>query len=70
MEFFVDVLERRRDSDPILDGKAESVSLPCSMVGVLSEDDYFHLIEGGGIEGIEDIFSFRENDFSFSFFFL
>ena len=70
LEFFVDVLERGRDSDAILDGEAESVSLPCSMVRILSKDDYFHLIEVGGIEGIEDIFSFRENYFSFSFFFL
>ncbi len=54
MQFFKDVAEGWRRRDGFLDGKAKAVGLAGAMVGVLSQQDDFDLIERGGVEGVED----------------
>jgi hypothetical protein len=51
-------------------GKAKSVSFSSAMIGVLSENYYFHRVKRCRIESVKDIISCWENGFSFSFFFL
>jgi hypothetical protein len=45
--------------DSILDRKAETMSLPFSMIGILTENYHPDLIKRSQIKGIEDIRSFR-----------
>ena len=52
---FDDVHQRRRYSDTVTHREAEPVSLTRFVVGVLSYDDSFDLIERGKIESIEYI---------------
>ena len=52
-----DVHQRGRNPDTITDGEAQTVCLTWLVVGVLSYDDGFHLVEWGKVEGVEYIAS-------------
>ena len=48
------VLERRREGNPVVHAEAKSVRLPGAVIRVLPEDDHAHLVERRRVEGIED----------------
>ena len=54
VQFLKDVDEGGGRGDGFLDGKAKAVGLASAMVGVLSEQDDLDLIDGSGVEGVED----------------
>ena len=55
VDFLNDIDEGGRHWDPCGDGEAETVCLAGFVVGVLSEDDHFHLVEGGMVECGKDV---------------
>jgi hypothetical protein len=45
VQFFVNILKRRGNSDSILHGKTQSVCLSCSVIGVLSQNNHLNFIK-------------------------
>ena len=58
LQFGVDVLERRRDCNPLLHAETESMSLPWSVVWILANNDHFHGIQGGEFQRMKDVLLF------------
>lgn len=58
VDFLYDVDERWGHRNALRHRKAKAVSLPWLVVGILSEDDYLHLVERGVVEGREDVTAF------------
>ena len=56
-----DVLQRGWEGDAVADREAESVGLPGTVIGVLSDDDDLQLLERTFVEGPEDIASAGED---------
>ena len=54
VDFFVDVLKRRWDGDAVVYRKTETVGLAAAVVGILAQDDDFHLLEWARVERVED----------------
>jgi len=54
VQFFINVDEGWGRRDALLDGEAEAVGLTGAVVGVLAEEDDLDLVEGGGVERVED----------------
>ena len=52
--FFVNINEGRGRLDAILYGKAKTVCLSFSMIGVLAQQDHFYLFKGGKVKGVEN----------------
>jgi len=48
----------------LLDGETEPMGLAGAMIGVLAQEYYLHLIEGGGIKSVENEASGRVNGFA------
>lgn len=67
IDFLDDVDQRGRDSDPLGDRKAETLRLSRLVVGVLSEDDDFHLVERRVVEGGKDLAAGRVTDILLAF---
>ena len=64
MDFLVDIDQRRRGFDPTLHGKTQAMGLVRAVVRILPQDHHLHLVEGGQVEGVEDIRARREHGFS------
>lgn len=54
LQFLVDIDQRRRWLNALLHRKTQTVGLARAVVGILSEDDHFHLVERRAIECLED----------------
>ncbi|MCY1536697.1 hypothetical protein D9M68_721620 [compost metagenome] len=61
LEFLVDVLQRRRRRHARLHREAQAVGLARTVVGILADDDHFHLLQRRGVQRIEDQRSRRED---------
>ncbi len=53
--FFEDISQRGRSNNPLGNREGQPVSLAGSMIGILSEYDYFDLVKRGKFECVEDL---------------
>lgn len=63
---FENILQGGWELNPIVDRETQSVSLSRSVVGVLTDDDYLHLVEWTEVERIEDKTPGRVDTFNVS----
>jgi len=56
LDFFKDILERRRERDAFIDREAQAVGLPGAVVGILAQDDDFYFIKWAEVKRTEDMF--------------
>lgn len=68
VDFFDDVDQRGRYGNSLRYGETEAMGLPRLVVGVLTEDDHFHLVEGSVVESGEDVGAFGVADVSLPLF--
>ena len=55
VDFFEDISQRGRSDNPLGNREGQAVSLTGSMIGILSEYDYFDLVKRGKFECAEDL---------------
>ena len=58
MDLLEDIFKGCRNSHTIGDGKTNTVILSWSRIGILTENDDFHFVEGTAVENLEEMFAF------------